>query len=124
MAYGRTSDINENDPRQINMQDLANALHETLYPLRGDDRDEQQLRDLKRVISEGAIFGYTLFTQPSEWTFDWTRSSTHSQSADTVVFPALLKTTNELGQILPVPEVRESATLSTGVDKFDARDHQ
>jgi hypothetical protein len=124
MAYGRTSDINENDPRQINMQDLANALHETLYPLRGDDRDEQQLRDLKRVISEGAIFGYTLFTQPSEWAFDWTRSSTHSQSADTVVFPALLKTTNELGQILPVPEVRKFATLSTGVDKFDARDHQ
>jgi hypothetical protein len=122
-SYGRQFDVNENDPRQINIRELAGALHETLHPLIGDDRAEQQLRDLKRVISEGAIFGYILFTQPSEWAFDWTRS-TPSQSADTVVFPALLKTSDELGRILPVPEVRESATLLTGVDKFDARDHQ
>jgi hypothetical protein len=114
-TYGRVFDVNENDPRQINIRELANALHETLHPLRSEDRDEQQLRDLKRVISEGAIFGYILWTQSSEWVFDWTRS-THSQPAETVVFPALLKTTDELGRILPVPEVRESATLSTGVD--------
>jgi hypothetical protein len=113
-TYG-TFDVNENDPRQINIQELSGALHETLHPLIAEDRAEQQLRDLKRVISEGAIFGYILFTQPSEWAFDWTRS-THSQSADTVVFPALLKIADELGRILPVPEVKESATLSTGVD--------
>jgi hypothetical protein len=113
-TYG-TFDVNENDPRQINIQELSGALHETLHPLIAEDRAEQQLRDLKRVISEGAIFGYILFTQPSEWAFDWTRS-THSQSADTVVFPALLKTADELGRILPMPEVKETVTLLTGVD--------
>jgi hypothetical protein len=113
-TYGRTFDVNENDPRQINIRDLAGALHETLHFLLGEDRDEQQLRDLKRVVSEGAIFGYILFTQPSEWAFDWT--STHSQMADIVVFPALLKTADEFGRILSVPEVRESLTLSTGND--------
>ena len=105
-TYGRTFDVNENDPRQINISDLTGALHETLHHLLGEDRDEQQLRVLKRVISEGAIFGYVLFTQPSEWTFDWTRP-THSQSADVVIFPALLKISDESGRILPVPEVRE-----------------
>jgi hypothetical protein len=114
-TYGRTFDVNENDPRQINMNDLASALHETLQHLLGGDRDEQQLRDLKRVISEGAIFGYVLFTQPSEWTFDWTRS-TPNQSADIVVFPGLLKISDESGRILPLPEVRETMTLSTGAN--------
>jgi len=114
-TYGRTFDVNENDPRQINMNDLSSALHETLYHLLGGDRDEQQLRDLKRVISEGAIFGYVLFTQPSEWTFDWTRL-TQNQSADIVVFPALLKISDESGRILPVPEMREAVTLSTAAD--------
>ena len=115
-TYGRTFDVNENDPRQINIRDLANALHETLHHLLGEDRDEQQLRELKRLISEGAIFGYILFTQPSEWTFDWTRS-THNQSADIVVFPALLKTSDESGRIFPVPEVRETMTLSAGANQ-------
>lgn len=114
-TYGRTFDVNENDPRQINIRELAFQLNESLRPLLGgEDRLEQHLRDLKRLISEGAIFGYTLFTQPSEWSFDWTHS-THSQPADIVVFPALLKTADEFGRILPVPEVREPVTLSTGV---------
>lgn len=115
-TYGRTFDVNENDPRQINIRELAAALSEVLYPLLGEYRDEQQLRDLKRMISEGAIFGYILFTQPSEWSFDWTRS-TASQSADIVVFPALLKTADEHGRILQAPEIRESVTLSTVTDK-------
>jgi len=110
-TYGRTY-VNGNDPRQINIQELAAVLHETLHPLLGEDRDEQQLRDLKQIISQGAIFGYILFTQPSEWSFGWTRS-THSQF---VVFPALLKTTDENARVLPAPEVRDPVTLSTGID--------
>lgn len=112
-TYGRTFDVSENDPRQINIRELAAALNEVLHPLLGEDRDEQQSRDLKRIISEGAIFGYILFTQPSEWSFDWTHSTA---SRGIVVFPALLKIADDHGRVLQAAEVRETVTVSAGID--------
>jgi hypothetical protein len=110
-TYGHGFDIDQNDPRQVNICDLVNKFHQIMQSLAGDGVYEQDLRQLTCLICEGAIFGYKVFTQPSEWSFDWS-SSRSSQVPELVLFPALLKTTDDHGHFLPVPELKVSVTFA------------
>jgi hypothetical protein len=74
-------------------------------------RNEQDLRKLTYLICQGAIFGYKVFTQPFEWTFEWS-SSRSNQVPELVLFPALLKTTDDHGHFLPVPELKVPVTFA------------
>lgn len=113
-TYGRLSAVGTNDPRQVNIRELAKKLLEVLQTLLKSNDNELRLRNLTQLLGEGATVGYTSFTQPSEWAFDWTISR-QSNNSELMVFPALLKVTDDQGQILPVKELRELITVaSTG----------
>lgn len=80
------------------------------------------------MISQGAMFGYTVFSQPSTWKFEWAASSSSRSGGggagvtmateEIVVFPAFVKVGDEKGQRLKSPVVMcamETMTLgSTG----------
>lgn len=74
---------------------------------------ERGVREFTRLICEGATFGYNLFTQPSEWTFDWSCSGDR-QAHEVVLFPALFKTTDDHGHFLPKPELKAPIILADG----------
>lgn len=113
-TYGRLPNISANDPRQVNIREMASKILEILRVFTMAIDDDIKLRDLSDLICEAATFSYTLFTQPSEWHFDWTNAR-YGNTSELVVFPALLKATDEHGHILPVKELRESITcVKTG----------
>lgn len=101
------------DPRQINIREVADAIDQILKPFAKESELDQRMQSLTELICEGAKFGYTLFTQPSEWRFEWrpTRPPGHSHGPEFVVFPAFCKVTDDRGQFLPMPEVRDPAIL-------------
>jgi len=110
-TYGRGTAISRNDPRQINIGELANRLSQSVRAITGKGNDERHFHELVRLIGEGVIFGYHLFTQPTEWTFDWPLPRP-GRTLDLVLFPALLKTTADQGHTLAAPELKVPATLS------------
>jgi hypothetical protein len=110
-TYGIGSDIDRHDPRQVNIRDLVNKLHQIVQSLGENGAYEQELRQLTHLICQGAIFGYKVLTQSSEWTFDWA-SSRSSQVPELVLFPELLKTIDDHGQFLPVPELKVPVTFA------------
>lgn len=116
-AYGRGTSIGSADPRQINIRELADSIDQLLKPFGKETQSEQRLQSLTEVIGEGARFGYTLFTQPSEWRFEWksARPSGYGQAHEFVVFPAFCKVVNDSGHLLSAPEIRYPAVISRGV---------
>lgn len=111
-TYGRLSGIGTNDPRQVNIRELTKRLLEVLQTFLKSNDNELKLQNLTQLLGEGATVGYAFFTQPSEWIFDWTLSR-HSNNSELVVFPALLKVTDDHGQVLPVKELREPVTVAS-----------
>lgn len=61
------------------------------------------MRDLEKIVKEGAALGYRLFTQRAEWEFVWSTL----MADEMVVFPALVKVGDERGKRL-----RKSVVLS------------
>lgn len=111
-TYGRLPGIGTNDPRQVNIRELAKRLLEVLQTCLESNDNEMKLQNLTQLLGEGATVGYTFFTQPSEWVLDWTLSR-HSNKLELVIFPALLKVTDDHGQVLPVKELREPVTMAS-----------
>ena len=109
-TYGKGTAISRNDPRQINIGELTKKLGQIMHTITGPGEDEQDFHRLARLIGEGAVFGYHLFTQPSEWTFDWSWPRP-GRTLDLVLFPALLKVSDDQGHILRAPELKAPITL-------------
>lgn len=95
-TYGRTPSLDENDPRQVNIRDLAGKLIQIMQPSNERVKHEYGMQKLTSLICEGEFFGYDLFTKPSEWTFDWSWSR-NGRAHEVVVFPALFKITDDHG---------------------------
>ena len=110
-TYGKASVISATDPRQVNIRELMSKLDPVLRPFAKGEDDDRRRQDLTSIIFEGAQFGYRLCTQSSEWDFDWKRPL-YTKSSKFVVFPAFLKIVDDNGHVLPVPELRDAATLS------------
>ena len=109
-TYGRGTVISRNDPRQVNIGELMKRLGQIVQAITGNSNEERDVYQLAHLIGEGAIFGYHLFTQPSEWTFDWSWPRP-GRTLDLVLFPALLKTSDDQGHILSAPELKAPITL-------------
>lgn len=58
-----------------------------------------RVRNLEEIMKRGMRFGYTLFSHPSSWKFDWQGTN----DKQLVVFPGLLQMTNEAGGSLQQP---------------------
>lgn len=112
-THGRRPTLDENDPRQVNIQDLASKLIQIMQPSNEVGRQDHGMRKLTSLISEGAFFGYDLFTQPSEWTFDWFWSR-DGRAHEIVFFPALFKITDDHGRFLSMPELKVPIILADG----------
>lgn len=116
-TYGRGTSIGAADPRQINIRELADSIDQTLKTFTKESELDQRMQSLTEVIGEGAKFGYTIFTQPSEWRFEWksTRLPGHSHAQEFVVFPAFCKLTDDKAQLLSAPEIRDPAIVSKDI---------
>jgi len=112
-AYGKGSVIGRNDPRQVNIGELTNRLTGIIQAITMSGDHEQIALGVARLISEGAVHGYHLFTQPSEWIFDWSGSRPRRMQ-DLVLFPAMLKIVDDQGHNLSTPELKVPETLFKG----------
>ncbi|KAF2836932.1 hypothetical protein M501DRAFT_978673 [Patellaria atrata CBS 101060] len=102
-TYGK-SEAPLNDPREHNIAKALRALDNVLRPLcdpLGVD-DSQRIRNLEAILRRAARFGFTLFSQPSSWKFEWEVGEVLGEY-EMVVFPALLQTVNEAGRKLARP---------------------
>ena len=89
--------IEPNDPRQRNIQELVKALNDILEPYASGHSNNERAQNLEELVKRGARFGYMLFSQPTDWTFDW--NDPHSrQSGNIVVYPALVQTGDDQGR--------------------------
>lgn len=92
------------DHRMHNIGDAMELLEAILRPFATDQpAGEQRRRNLEEILKRAAKFAYVLFSQPSFWQFEWNDSRMERDSL--VVFPALLQTADEAGQLLSRPRV-------------------
>lgn len=70
------------------------------------------MRDLERIVSLGAEVGWEMFAHPVEWEVDWESAE---REGEVVVFPALVKRSDEQGIELQTKEVVcEAARVEIG----------
>jgi hypothetical protein len=92
-TYGSSS-IPPNDARMTNIQELVRRLDAILIRYASSTGKDRQ-SNLEELIKRGARFGYTLFSQPTEWTFDWEGDG--NAKNELVVFPALVQVGDDEG---------------------------
>ena len=98
--YGQPQ-LSPNDPRLQHANELADALDSVLRPFASNSYShEERLSNLRSVIQRAVRYGFTLFSQPSSWDFDW-GSVKEKGSNNMVVFPELLQVTDEHGNAFP-----------------------
>jgi hypothetical protein len=67
-------------------------------------KDEDRVRSLSAILKDAAGLGIWMFSQPSDLQFQWPKYS--DMGANMVaIAPALVKLTDERGQILSEPQV-------------------
>ncbi|KAH6638769.1 hypothetical protein C7974DRAFT_329428 [Boeremia exigua] len=99
------------DPRGATIRKLSFILENVLKPF-ADSRinDDERKRNLVELLKRSAMFAFTLFSQPSTWTFDW-REEQSVESGEFCIFPALVQLTNEIGDpIVPPRSFSEAMT--------------
>ena len=69
-------------------------------------KDEERVRSLVAILKDAADKGIWLFSQPSEFQFQWRKLS----PGRIAVAPALVKITDERGQVLGQPQVMINMT--------------
>ena len=69
-------------------------------------KDEERVRSLVAILKDAADKGIWLFSQPSEFLFQWRKLN----PGRIAVAPALVKTTDERGQVLGQPQVMINMT--------------
>jgi hypothetical protein len=93
-------------PEDARLSNILNTLRQAdifLSPLTNNANHESRLRNLEEVMKRAARLGWILFSQPSEFSFDWT-----GDGEGLVVFPALLQIADENGRVLRTPRVLAS----------------
>jgi hypothetical protein len=98
-TYGGST-IPPNDARMANIQELVRRLDAILVRYASSTGKDRR-SNLEELIKRGARFGYTLFSQPTEWTFDW--GGDGNAKNELVVFPALVQIGDDAGLRLRKP---------------------
>ena len=70
-------------------------------------KDEERVHSLVAILKDAADKGIWLFSQPSEFQFQWRKLG----PGRIAVAPALVKVTDERGQILAEPQVMIDSTI-------------
>ena len=94
-TYGIISNPSH-DTRQTNIQELVGALNTVLMSFAPGYHGNERLQNLEELVKRGARFGYTIFSQPTGWTFDW-GGSRAKESGAIVVYPALVQIEDDQG---------------------------
>ncbi|PYH67807.1 uncharacterized protein BO88DRAFT_464533 [Aspergillus vadensis CBS 113365] len=94
---------------QNNITALADNFSEAFASYRNPElSDGDRRRHLVSVVKEAAQLSVWLFTQPCSFNFSWSAPSPGS----IVILPAVIKTSDERGDILPVPQKMVEETIS------------
>lgn len=100
--YGQAQ-LFPNDPRQHRANELALAMDNVLRPFASSRfTHEERMDNLRNVIQRAIRYGYTLFSQPTSWDFDWNLGKEDVVDR-MVVFPALVQVSDEHGGVFPKP---------------------
>ena len=90
--------------RDKQIEDTVQSFAKAFAPWKNTDyKDEDRARSLSAILEDTANVGILLFAQPSTLQFVWT-SSNEVGTGRIAVSPALVKTTNEKGQVLTSPQ--------------------
>ncbi|KAK4494300.1 hypothetical protein PRZ48_014598 [Zasmidium cellare] len=111
LSASSSHELDVRDTRRPNIDKLTNVLAQILQPYVKAGLGRQRAKDLEMLISFGAQFGYTLFSQPTTWRFDW--GGGQGETDEVVVFPALVKIGDDRGQRLKRDIVVEGAEVLT-----------
>jgi hypothetical protein len=87
--------LSANDHRLAKIQIALRQADMFLAPLASTADHDTRLRNLEEIMKRAARLGWTLFSQPSEFTADWT-----DDGRGVVLFPGLLQVTDENGRVL------------------------
>ena len=99
-TYGQAT-LSHSDRRRLNIGKALHALDKILYLYADHRRDnDDRLNKLEEILKRGARFGFLLFSQPSLWRFDW-----DINPGALIIFPGLLETKDQNGQIMVRPRV-------------------
>ncbi|CAI6291425.1 unnamed protein product [Periconia digitata] len=99
-AYVRNA-FSLDDSRIHNIQGAVGVLDNVLRPYIDTRMDNgQRSRNLEEILKRAAQFAFTLFSQRSEWDFDWQIEEQNASSEGICVFPALVQVLDEHGEVL------------------------
>lgn len=109
-AYVRDA-FSPQDSRNASIQAAISTLDDVLRPYADSRLDNaQRTRNLEEILKRSAIFAFTLFSQPSTWSFDW-KEEQGGKSGELCIFPALLQLTDETGEPVRPPRPFSDAVL-------------
>ncbi|KAL8816328.1 MAG: hypothetical protein Q9223_004642 [Gallowayella weberi] len=115
--YGSTN-LTPSDPRNKNLSEALRALDAVLRPFADEQRDDRdRLQKLEEILKRHARLGFSLFSQPSLWDFDWNTPPSAGRGT-IVISPALIQVTDDNGRRLPRPRILEEPELARGLESY------
>ncbi|KNG49309.1 hypothetical protein TW65_03917 [Stemphylium lycopersici] len=112
-SYVRTP-FSPSDDRHASIQAAIATLDRILQPYADAHmNDGERRRNLEELLKRSALFAFTLFSQPSEWEFEW-QEEQGVTSGELCIFPALVQVADETGQpIYPPHSFSEAIPMPT-----------
>ena len=107
---------NGNDPREASIAEALTSSELVLRPFVNPSIDTNvRRRNLEGIMRRAAQYAFLMFSQPSSFIFDYTRTG-HPDGL--VVFPALLITVNDEGKKLSPPRVLSEKEVVAGLGRY------
>ena len=99
--------------RDRQIEDTVQSFAKAFAPWKNTDyKDEERARSLSAILEDTANVGILLFSQPSTLQFLWP-SSSEVGAGRIALSPALVKTSNEKGQVLASPQVMVDKVIAS-----------
>ena len=109
-AYVRDP-FNAADSRNGSIAAALDTLENILRPYADSRMDNgQRKRNLEEILKRSTLFSFTLFSQPSTFSFDW-RETQGIKSGELCIFPALVQLSDETGQPVSPPRPFSEAVV-------------
>lgn len=113
IQHGREGEVQSSAPRSQNFDQTIADLDSVLVPfVRVGVDGGQRRRNLDMILSRSADFAFLLFMQPGSFRFDF-----GGHQGGLVVFPSLIQTAGDQGQVLNPPRLlsEQEVVASTGL---------
>jgi len=115
--YGKQQSA-EDDVLEHNIRQTIAVADSVLTPFIGSPAGatpDKRLQNLDGIMRRAAQFAFLLFSQPSDWTFEWARGSNGFQQGRLVVFPGLLQTVTDEGYTQRPPRLLSEPEVVSGL---------